>query len=126
MIFRGVGFGERSAEHREILREHVNQPAVDAAKAGDEAIAGRPLRFHAEIVRLVADEFVQLFESALIEQQVDAFARAQLALLVLALAAFGAAACFGLGVKLAEFFQTVVVLAVFGQWIGCLESPEPR
>jgi hypothetical protein len=74
----------------------------------------------------MADEFVQFFESALIEKQVDTLTRTQLALLVLAGAAFRAAPCFGLGIKVAEFFQTVVVLAVFGQWIGCLESPEPR
>ena len=29
--FRGVGFGERAAEHGEILREDVDQAAVDAA-----------------------------------------------------------------------------------------------
>ena len=37
--FSGVGFGERAAEHREILRENVDEAAVDAAKTGDEAVA---------------------------------------------------------------------------------------
>ena len=38
--FLRVGLRERAAEHREILREHVDQAAVDAAVAGDEAVAG--------------------------------------------------------------------------------------
>ncbi len=110
--FRGVGFGERAAENGEILREDVHQAAADAAVAGDEAVAGRALRFHAEIVGVVADEFVELFERAFIEQQVDAFAGAELALLVFALAALGAAASFGFAVELAELFEAVVVFAV--------------
>ena len=98
--FRGVGFGERAAEDGEVLREDVYQAAVDAAIAGDEAVAGRALRFHAEIVGVVADEFVELFEGAFVEQQVDAFAGAELALLVFALAALGAAAGFGFALSL--------------------------
>ena len=40
-----VGFRKRAAEDREILREDVDQAAVDAAVAGDEAVAGdRPAR----------------------------------------------------------------------------------
>ena len=35
----GVGFGERAAENGEILREDEDQPALDAAVAGDEAVA---------------------------------------------------------------------------------------
>ena len=45
---------------------------------------------------------------------VDAFARAELALLVFALAAFGAAACFGFGVELAQLFEAIMVFAVGG------------
>ena len=112
--FRGVGFGERAAEDGEILREDVDQAAGDAAVAGDEAVAGRTLRFHAEIVGVVADEFVELFERAFIEQQVDAFAGAELALLVFALAALGAAAGFGFAIELAKLIEAVVVLAVGG------------
>ena len=44
----GVGLGERSAEDGEVLREDEDQPAVDAAVAGDEAVAvntsARPCR----------------------------------------------------------------------------------
>ena len=38
--FLRVGFGERAAEDGEILREDVDEAAVDAAVAGDEAVAG--------------------------------------------------------------------------------------
>ena len=100
--FRGVGFRERPAEHREILRENVDQAAVDAAVAGDESVAGRALLLHAEIVGVVTNEFVELLEGAFVEQQLDALARAELSLLVLALAALGAAACFGFGVAACE------------------------
>ena len=110
--FSGVGFRERAAEDGEILGEDVHQAAINAAVAGDEAVAGRALRFHAEIVGVVAHEFVQLLERAFIEQQSDAFARAELALLVLAVAALGATAGFGLGIELAELLQAVVMLAM--------------
>jgi hypothetical protein len=36
---RRVRLGERAAEHGEVLREHVDEPAVDAAVAGDHAVA---------------------------------------------------------------------------------------
>ena len=98
---RGVRFGERASENRKILREDIHEAAFDAAVAGDEAVARRPLRFHAEIVGMMADEFVELFKGAFIKQQVDAFAGAELALLVLASAALRSAPRFGFGVKLA-------------------------
>ena len=84
------------------------------AVAGDEPVAGRALRFHAEIVRLVADEFVELFEGSFVEKQVHAFAGAELALFVLALATFGAAAGFGFGVELAELFEAIVMFTMGG------------
>ena len=43
----------------------------------------------------MADEFVELFERAFVEQQVNAFARAEFALLVFALAALGSATSLG-------------------------------
>ena len=36
----GVGLRERAAEDREVLREGVDDAAVDAALAGDDAVAG--------------------------------------------------------------------------------------
>src|SRR2546422_4898217 len=35
----GVRLGERAAEHREVLREHVHQPAVDPTGARHHAVA---------------------------------------------------------------------------------------
>ena len=54
--------------------------------------------------RAVGDKFVELFKRAFIEQQRDAFARRQLAGLVLALAAFRAAAGFRFGAAAAQLF----------------------
>ena len=102
-----VGFGERAAEHGEVLREDVDQAAVDAAVAGDEAVAGDVAAVHAEVAAAVGDELVELFEGALVEQQVDALAGGELAFGVLPGAALGAAAFFGGVVSAAEFFEPV-------------------
>jgi hypothetical protein len=65
-------------------------------------------------VGVVADEFVEFFEGAFIEQQLHAFAGAELALFVFALPAFGAAARFSFGVELAKLFEAVVVFTMSG------------
>ena len=67
-------------------------PPVDGAVAGDDAVAEDLLLVHAEVGAAVGDELVELDEAARVEQQVDALARGQLAGLVLALDALGAAA----------------------------------
>ena len=77
--------------------------SVDAAETGDEAVAGGALLFHAEIDATVADEFVELFEGVFVEEEVDAFARGELAGFVFAFAAFGAASGFGERVAALEF-----------------------
>ncbi len=88
--------GERAAEHGEILAEGEDEAAVDRAVAGDDAVAGHLLLGHVEIVAAVLDEHVPLLEGVGIEQQLEALARAELALGVLrldaALAAAGARA----------------------------------
>ena len=99
---RGVGFGERSAEDGEVLRERVDQAAVDAPVAGDDAVAGNDLLVHAEVAAAVRDELVDLLERAGIEQEVDALARGQLAGLVLAAQALLAAAQLGAALELGE------------------------
>ena len=58
-------------------------PAVDPAPAGDHAVAGVHLLLQPEIGGPVGDEAVELHEAALIEQQIEPFARGELALLVL-------------------------------------------
>src|SRR5207249_12173460 len=87
-----VGFGERAAEYVEVLRENVNEPAINAAKAGDEAVARGTLLLHAEIDAAVTDKFVQLLERAFVQQEENALARREFTGFVFALAAPGAAA----------------------------------
>ena len=94
------------------MREDVHQAAFDAAVAGDEAVTRRALRFHTEIVGLMPDKLVKLFKGAFVEQQVDAFASAELALSVLAFAALCSAAGFGFGVELTQLFQAVAMFWV--------------
>ena len=74
--------------------KHEDQPAFDAAVAGDEAVAEDLLVRHAEVGAAMGDELVGLFEGAFIEQELDALARRHLALFVLAFAALGAASGF--------------------------------
>src|ERR1700735_2789978 len=102
--FRRVCFGKRTAENGEVLGEDIDEAAFDAAVTGDEAIAWRALHFPAEIGGMVADKLVELFEGAFVEQQVNAFARAEFSLLVLAFATLGSAARFSFSVELAQLF----------------------
>jgi hypothetical protein len=88
-----VRLGERAAEDGEVLREHVDEAAVDAAVAGDDAVAvdGR-LPFAERVAG--GDEAVELDERALVEQHVEPFAGRELALGVLGREALGAAPLF--------------------------------
>jgi hypothetical protein len=79
-----MGLGQRAAEHGEVLAEDEDQAAVDRAVAGDHAVAGDLGVVHAEVGAAVLDEHVPFFEGAVVEQQLDALARGQLALGVLA------------------------------------------
>src|SRR6185503_15298077 len=94
--------------HREVLREHEDRPAVDASMAGDDTVAGHALRLHAEVVRPVDDESVQLLERAGIEQRVDALAGRQLPGGVLLGDALFAAAEAALGVAPPQLLQSLV------------------
>jgi hypothetical protein len=51
----------------------------------DDPVAGHDLLIHAEVAAAVCDERVDLFEGVAIEEQLDAFARGQLAGVALAL-----------------------------------------
>ena len=93
---RGVGFRERAAEHREVLREGVDRAAVDAA-------AGRrPRRRRGSICSSIPKSRQRCVTSLStsskvpgIEQQIDALARRQLAGVVLPATADLAAAELG-------------------------------
>src|SRR5690606_32310318 len=79
----GVRLRERAAEYREVLAEHVDEPAVDRAPAGDDAVAQILLLVEAECRRAVGNETVEFDEAALVQQQVQPLAGRQLAPLVL-------------------------------------------
>src|SRR5690606_17314925 len=77
-----VHLAEAAAEHREVLTEDVHGAAVDGAVPGDDAFAGRLHAVH-QVASAMLDEHAELHEAALVEERRDAFARRQLACLVL-------------------------------------------
>jgi hypothetical protein len=78
-----VDLADGAAEHGEVLARDEHAPAVDRAVAGDDAVAWWTVPLHPEVVGPVDGERVGLLEREGIEKQVDAFARGELALLVL-------------------------------------------
>jgi hypothetical protein len=80
-----VRLGQRAAEDGEVLGEDEDRAAVDGAPAGHDAVARDLLPGHAEVRRPVLDEHVELLERAVVEEEVDALPRGQLAALVLRL-----------------------------------------
>ena len=75
----GVRLGHRSAQHGEVLAEDIDHAAIDGAPSRDDTVTGRFLVLHAEIGAAVRHEHVEFFKAALVQQQVDPFARCQLA-----------------------------------------------
>ena len=80
---------------------------MDAAVAGDDAVAGHDLLLHAEVLAAVRDQLVDLLERAGIEQPRHALAGGQLALLVLFLQPRFATAQFGEALAFAQPFDRV-------------------
>ena len=76
----GMALGKRAAEDGEVLAEDIDEPAVDRAAAGDDAVAGNLLALHAEVGAIMLDIGVELLERAFVEQHVEPFARRELAL----------------------------------------------
>ena len=103
----GMGFGERAAEHGEILRINVSHAAIDRAPTGDDAIAGDDVLVRAEIGVAVLHEHVELLEGIRIEQQLDALAGGELALGMLRLDALFAAPGAGAVTAFFEFSEDV-------------------
>ena len=94
-IFSANASRQRAAEHGEVLREDVDQPAVDPAVAGDDAVAGNFCLVEAEVGGAVGHEPVELDEAAFVEEEVEPLARGELPLLVLLGDARGPPALFG-------------------------------
>ena len=74
---------ERTAEHREVLREDRDTAAVDLAEAGHDAVARVALLGQAEIGLVVCRERAHLLERTLIDEEVQTLAGGQLASRVL-------------------------------------------
>jgi len=104
----GVRARQGAAEHGEVLGEDEDDAAIDAAPAGDDAVTRDPLLVHAELADPVLDEHVELFERALVEEQVDPLPGRQLALGMLAGDPLLAPAQTRLLAALLEFFQDVL------------------
>ena len=78
-----MGFGQRAAEDREILGEDEDLAAIHRAPSGHHAVARHLGLLHAEIGATMLDEHVELLEALRIEEELDAFARRQLAAFML-------------------------------------------
>ena len=78
-----MGFGQRAAEHREVLREDIDHAAVDGAPAGDHTIAGDAVLVRPKIGVAMFDEHVELLKTVFVEQKLQPLPRGQLAALVL-------------------------------------------
>ena len=87
----GVGLGQRAAEDGEVLGKDEDQPALDGAVAGDDAVGQGLVLLHVEIVAAVGDEHVEFLEAAGVEDLFDPFPGRVFAFFVLAGDAFLAA-----------------------------------
>jgi hypothetical protein len=103
-----VGFRQRAAEHGEVLAEDINLPPVHRAPAGNHPVAGHLDIVHAEIGAAMGDEHVEFLEAALVQQQLDALARGQLALGMLRLDAAPATTQARLGSAVLKLFEDVL------------------
>jgi hypothetical protein len=102
-----VGFGERTAEYREVLREGIDGTSVDASGAGDHAVPGDDLVLHPEIAASMRDQLVDFLEADGIEEEVDALPSRQLAGGMLFLEPVLAAAQFSATFEILEVFDCV-------------------
>jgi hypothetical protein len=80
-----VHLAETAAVDGEVLAVDAHRAAVHGAEPGDDAVAVRPVLLHAEAGAAVPGQLVEFLERAGVEQQLDPFARGQLALGVLLL-----------------------------------------
>src|SRR5690606_28554186 len=78
---------QRAAEHREVLREDIDQATADPPVAGHDAVPVRMLPIETEVGRAVRDEPVELHEAAFVQQHIEALASRELPLVVLRLEA---------------------------------------
>ena len=79
-----AGHADRAALDGEVVRAHRHQAPVDLAEAGDDAVGGRLVAVHRALGEVRATVDAELDERAVVEEQREALARGQLALVVLA------------------------------------------
>ena len=96
---------QRTAQHREVLREQEHQTTVDRAVARHHTVARVVLLLHAEMHAAVRLQLVVLAERTLIHQQLDALASSQLPALVLRINALLASANQGAVASFRESFS---------------------
>jgi hypothetical protein len=99
-----VCLGQRAAEDGEVLGEDVDRSSVDAAVAGDHAVAGVALVRQAEVGGAVGDEAIELDEATLVQQEVEALAGRELPLFMLLRDPRGAAALLGERLAVVQIF----------------------
>ena len=78
-----VGTGEGTTQHGEVLSEEENQTAVDGSVTSDNTITRVVLLLHTEMGAAVSLQLIVFAEGTLIDEQLNSFASAQLASLVL-------------------------------------------
>src|SRR5207249_9287740 len=94
--------------NREVLREHVDEPAVDLAVPGDHAVSEDLPLLHAEVGAAMRLELVDLDERAGIEQHVDPLARRELARFVLLADPLLAATPVGFAAAASQLFEVLL------------------
>ena len=129
--FLAVDLREGTAVHGEILRVHGDQAAIHRAVAGDQAVAERLLRLHAEGRGAVARQGVELDERALVQEHFDALAGGVLTtgmLLFDGCLTAGHVATLAARVKIGELTgggaQIVFLLEVLGHYSSFLLLPD--
>src|SRR5262249_51524957 len=71
----GVRASQRAAEHSEVLREDVDQAAINRAVTRDDAIAENLAFIHAEVRLAMRDEGIQFVEGVVVKEEGNALAR---------------------------------------------------
>jgi len=103
-----MGLRQGTAENGEVLAEDEHQTAIDHAVAGDDTVAGNLVVLHAEIRTAVLDKHVPFFESALVQQHLQALTGCELALGMLGINALLPAAQPRRSALFFQLFQDVV------------------
>src|SRR6185312_9071379 len=81
--------------------------SIDPSEAGYKAIARDNLLVHPKLPAAMFHQFVELFETALVQQQFHAFTRGQLALAMLTLAALRSPALLRFSMAATQLFEAI-------------------